>query len=551
MQILEKSISNIIFISVIGDVNEDKLEIFTEILNRDFSLFEITFLDAKILPLNLIKIFIKHQKKSKIKIVVLKYQLFSYLVSLGIYAHLLPQKSIFKQKEIKAIGIGGSTDSLNKIISIIRDYPDSNVTIFILQHIKSDVENLLDKLLQNVNHNFKIKIAQHREVIKGKTIYIAPSSRHMIIKENHIELVNSESVNFAKPSIDMLFNSLANRYKDSLIAVLLCGYGVDGFKSLADVRANGGVIVLEDMSDCSANTLIKEAIKQDIYDYIKPLNELKSFLYEYTILEPDTKLIDEFLEQIYIKYGYDYREYQIDSITRRVKLLMSKEKISNFYELKLETLNNPSFFEKIFLEFSITVSRFFRDSSVYSYIRERILPYLDSFSHIKIWCAGCSSGEEPYSIAIILKELGILHKSLIYATDINPFILNIAKNGIYPKRNFDIIKESYKKSNGVLDVGEYFYQYGEVIEVKPEIKDKILFFQHSLVNSGVFNDFQLIICRNVMIYFNQNLQTKILNLFFDSLDRSGFLVLGKSEKIQDINFEILERDLNIYKKNRF
>lgn len=239
--------------------------------------------------------------------------------------------------------------------------------------------------------------------------------------------------------------------------------------------------------------------------------------------------IRNFLLKVYEVYGYDYTGYQIQSIMRRVNISMIKSSMHSFKEFQRLVLEDATMFEQLFLDFSINTTEFFRDPEVFTALRENILPKLDAFNHIKIWCVGCSIGKEPYSLAIMLHELGLLHKTQIYATDINPYVIEEGKNGLFSKRDLEKEILNYREAKGEQDLLHYFEEEEEFIKVKSFLKEKILFFSHSLISSGSLNEFTLILCRNVLIYFTPELQGKVLENFYNSLDKEGFLVLGKSE----------------------
>lgn len=262
--------------------------------------------------------------------------------------------------------------------------------------------------------------------------------------------------------------------------------------------------------------------------------------------------VQSFLNELSIVYGYDYTEYQIDSIMRRINVTMIKEGIRNFNLFKDMVLSNEKIFNNLFLDFSINTTEFFRDSDVFALIKTKILPYLNSYNHIKIWCAGCSIGKEVYSLAIMLEEAGMLGKTQIYATDINPYVIEEAKNGMYSTTTLDKDISNYRNALGEKSFIQYFDINKMYIKVKPKLMKNILFFHHSLLSNGTLNEFNLILCRNVFIYFNDSLQEKILKNFYNSLDNNGFLVLGKSEGIQRNNGEKYfcgyDKKLKIYNK---
>lgn len=262
--------------------------------------------------------------------------------------------------------------------------------------------------------------------------------------------------------------------------------------------------------------------------------------------------VSSFLQDLNTTYGYDYTEYQIDSIMRRINIAMLKEGVYDFSLFTERVLNNEESFHNLFLDFSINTTEFFRNPEVFALIKDKILPYLNSYNHIKIWCAGCSNGKEPYSLAIMLKEAGILDKTQIYATDINPYIIEEAKSGLYPMSTLDKDISNYRSAKGESNFIQYFDINRSYIKVKEELMKNILFFQHSMLSNGTLNEFNLILCRNVFIYFNDGLQERMLKNFYNSLDNNGFLVLGKSEGIQRNNgekyFRKYDETLKIYKK---
>lgn len=262
--------------------------------------------------------------------------------------------------------------------------------------------------------------------------------------------------------------------------------------------------------------------------------------------------ISDFLNKINEQYGYDYTQYQIESIIRRIRIAMKKENIQDFNKYSHAVLQNEHIFEQLFLEFSINTTEFFRDPELYAEIKNTILPSLNSFSHLKIWCVGCSIGKEPYSLAFLLDECGMLNKTQIYATDINPYVLEEAKNGLFSIQTLEKDMNNYREANGSKNFVDYFELKQNYIKVKERYKKNILFFQHNLVNSTVFNEFHLILCRNVLIYFNSTLQQSALKHFYNSLTPNGFLVLGKSEGlIQNRGYSYFNKyneNLKVYTK---
>jgi chemotaxis protein methyltransferase CheR len=243
--------------------------------------------------------------------------------------------------------------------------------------------------------------------------------------------------------------------------------------------------------------------------------------------------IENFLENIKLTYGYDFMNYDRKSLSRRIELTMKQSMIRTFGEFKKAVFDDESLFEKLLSSFSVNVTTFFRNPDVFKILREEVVPYLETFPSIRVWCAGCSHGDEAYSIAIMLDELGLLHKSLVYATDFNLRVLNEAKNGLFSKEDFTDFESNYRNSMGKKELRNWFEFEDNVIDIKEHIKKKVLFFQHNLVTDDSINEFHLIFCRNVLIYFNQSLQKTVFTMIDNSLFKRGFLVLGESEKLPE------------------
>ncbi len=238
-------------------------------------------------------------------------------------------------------------------------------------------------------------------------------------------------------------------------------------------------------------------------------------------------LINDVLEQ----YGYDFTGYSRASLKRRLNRLYSLDKHVSFAEFRYKTLNDEVYFKHFVEGVTVNVTEMFRDPSFYKTLRTQILPNLATYPFIRIWLAGCSTGEEAYSIAIILKELNLLHKSLIYATDLNPTVLEKAATGMFPLAQMKSYSENYIESGGTKDFSSYYLANYSLAKFDMELKNKMIFSTHNLVSDRSFNEFQLILCRNVLIYFDRPLQFRVLQLFNQSLENLGYLALGSKESI--------------------
>ncbi|MFT3705353.1 MAG: protein-glutamate O-methyltransferase CheR [Agriterribacter sp.] len=267
----------------------------------------------------------------------------------------------------------------------------------------------------------------------------------------------------------------------------------------------------------------------------------------------DNTELKKLLESIRFVHGYDFTEYAEASVKRRVNHFMVLHKINELEKLGKMILQDEKFFEAFIQEVSVTVTEMFRDPLFYKSLRENILKRLATYPFIKIWIAGCATGEEVYSIAILLQEEGLLSRSVIYATDINQKSLHIAKEGIYPVAKMKEYTANYQKAAGTKAFSEYYKSKYNSVLFNKALKQNIVFASHNLAVDKSFSEFQLIICRNVLIYFNQQLQNKVLHLFYESLCTFGFLGLGSKESMLSFDkrkyFEDVDKKEKIFMKN--
>lgn len=247
------------------------------------------------------------------------------------------------------------------------------------------------------------------------------------------------------------------------------------------------------------------------------------------ITDEDLSLL---INDIHTTYGYDFSNYSKASFRRRIERLITIDHLSGVSELRYRVLNDASYFAHAIEEISVTITEMLRDPDFYKTIRSTIIPVLATYPFIKIWHAGCATGEEVYSMAILLKEAGLLHKSLLYATDINPAALTKARKGIFPLSQMQLYSRNYLLSGGTQDFSSYYSANYHFASFDSRLGEKMIFAQHNLVTDFSFNSFQLIFCRNVLIYFNKELQNRVLRLFDDSLELNGFLALGAKENVR-------------------
>lgn len=242
--------------------------------------------------------------------------------------------------------------------------------------------------------------------------------------------------------------------------------------------------------------------------------------------------LETFINDVYEYYGFDFGSYSKASLKRRVTRIFLLDGFTNFYDFLSKVKYDPEYYKRVVDEITVNVTEMFRDPSFYKIVRTEILPILATKPFIRLWHAGCSTGEEVYSMAILLKEAGLLDRSLIYATDINSKVLETAKKGIFPLRMMKEYSDNYRDSGGQQDFSNYYIaNYGNV-KFNQDLTAKMVFSQHNLVSDHSFNEFDMILCRNVLIYFDNDLQKRAISLFDESLSVLGFLALGTKETIK-------------------
>jgi chemotaxis protein methyltransferase CheR len=264
-----------------------------------------------------------------------------------------------------------------------------------------------------------------------------------------------------------------------------------------------------------------------------------------------TQQLEELTDLVKKIYGFDFSDYSKASFKRRVVRIMMLKKLE-FYDLKHLMVNDQLFFQEFLEQITVNVTEMFRDPVFYKSLCQQVVPYLSTYPHVKIWSAGCSSGEEVYSLAIVMKEGRLERKSFIYGTDINTGVLKEARKGIYSLRKIKSYAENYTMSGISGSITDHFTIMYDAATVHNELKKNTLFSVHNLISDNVFNEFQLITCRNVFIYFETELQEKILELFYNSLCPHGFLCLGGKETIRSDKFrkkfKVINQKENIYQK---
>ncbi|PYQ33685.1 MAG: chemotaxis protein CheR [Acidobacteria bacterium] len=259
-------------------------------------------------------------------------------------------------------------------------------------------------------------------------------------------------------------------------------------------------------------------------------------------------------EGIYEHYGFDFRDYSVPSMKRRIWKRIYAEGLSTVSGLQEKVLHDAGTMERLLLDLSINTTAMFRDPTFYLAFRQKIVPTLRTYPFVRIWHAGCSTGEEVYSMAMLLQEEGLYERCRIYATDINEAVLQRAKEGIFPLSSMQENTSNYIAAGGTGNFSQYYTARYDHAIFRPSLRENVVFAQHNLVTDASFNQFNVIFCRNVLIYFNNELQDRVQKLFLNSMETFGILGLGKKETIKYTtiadSYEVIDAEERIYRRVR-
>lgn len=260
------------------------------------------------------------------------------------------------------------------------------------------------------------------------------------------------------------------------------------------------------------------------------------------------------LEAIYLRYGYDFRRYTKASLRRRLMYRLESSKLGSISQMTEKVLHDRTFFAELLNDLTINVTEMFRDPDFYLAFRQEVVPLLKTFPFIKIWHAGCATGEEIYSMAILLEEEGLYDRAILYATDIDKKVLAQARKGIYSLSQIRQYSDNYQRAGGKSSLSDYYTARYDNVIIDQRLKRNVVFADHDLATDQVFGEMNVIVCRNVLIYFDQELQSRVFRLFSDSLDLGGFLCLGSQESLRfgkcENEFEDVVAQAKIFRKKQ-
>ncbi len=446
----------------------------------------------------------------------------------------------------KLVVVGASAGGVEALLDLVANLPvDFPAPIVLAQHLDPHRPSQLAALLAGKSH-LPVRSVLGHEALHAGTIYVVPADRDVEISDHQVAVLAS-SGRGSKPSIDHLLTSAAHRFGEGLIAVILTGTGRDGAAGAQAVKAYGGVVVVQN-PETARFPGMPQAVAPAAVDVVADLEAIGPLLVDllngtFVVATPrDEEELRPFLERLRRQTGLDFLTYKRPTIERRLQRRMTAVGVETLSEYQRYLDRHPDELQRLVASFLIKVTQFFRDPEVFTYLREQIMPRLIAEARergeLRLWSAGCATGEEAYSLAMLVAEiLGDEVETLpvrIFATDISPDAVEFARRGLYPESALADVPEAV--------VARHFTQSASGYEVRKAIRGLVIFGEHDLGNRAPFPRIDLVLCRNVLIYFTPDLQRRALQRFAFALRRNGYLVLGKSETVSPLpDFFTLEQ----------
>src|SRR2546421_818972 len=448
----------------------------------------------------------------------------------------------------------GGVEALSILVSTLpADFP---APIVLAQHLDPSRPSSLDGILQR-RTQLSIDVVNSRTHLQPGKIYVVPANRHVTIDDSCVE-VQGDHNKRPRPSVDLLFSSAAEVYGERLIAVILTGSGSDGAAGAVDVKNAGGTVIVQDPQTARYPSM-PLALPPTVIDFEVAIERIGPLLYDLlkkgeSLPHPEEKtddVLQSILEQVSRQANIDFRLYKSTTILRRISRRIAVTHCSTMHDYLDYLKAYPQEVGELVKAFLINVTQFFRDSDAFTYLTSQILPKLiarglERDHTLRVWAAGCATGEEAYSLAMLITELlgpELSQWSIkIFATDVDEAAINFARRGLYSENLLKDVPADYKD--------RFFERVDHGYRVSKMLRQMIIFGQQDLSRSAPFPRIDLVLCRNVLIYFTPELQEYVLNQFAFSLAPSGYLFLGKAETVRPTSsyFELVNKHWKVYRR---
>jgi two-component system CheB/CheR fusion protein len=451
--------------------------------------------------------------------------------------------------------VGSSAGGIEALSTLVATVPaDFPAPIVIAHHLDPQRPSHLAEILGR-HSRLPVQTILDHETLQDGHVYMVPTDRHVQIADRHLILSNDQSGR-PKPSINLLFNSAAKAYGDGIIAVILTGTGSDGAAGALEVKRHGGTVVIQD-PDMAQYPAMPRALAPTVVDFVAHIDEISHLLNDLltdmdSLARPsESESLQVVLQQVHERSGLDFASYKLPTIQRRLRRRMVATDSASITAYRRYLRRYPDEYNRLISSFLIKVTEFFRDRDLFTFLREQILPDLIAHARqhgneLRLWSAGCATGEEAYSLAILIADL--LGDELdqfnvrIFATDLDNDAIIFARRGIYSAAALTGLDSDL--------IARFFQRLDSDYEVQKRVRGMVIFGQHDLGQRAPFPRIDLILCRNVLIYFTVELQKRVLQLFAYSLRDGGYLVLGKAETTNPYTefFTLIQSALKIYRR---
>ena len=467
------------------------------------------------------------------------------------------------QGNFHVIGIGASAGGFEALTKFFKSLPnDTGAAFVIIQHLSPNHDSQSHKVLSSFTEMPVIKVTEKMPV-KPDHVYVIPENKKLKINHEGLYLEERGTARTPNLAIDVFFESLANYYDEKAVGIVLSGTGSDGARGVQTIKARGGMVMVQSPQSASFDSMPNVSISSDHPDYISPpealAKELAHYLKDPDILDKETlkreittdrrDTLKEIIHLISSYSGVNFKNYKPGTIIRRIEKRMKVNHIDKLDDYESFLKQHPKEVRHIFDDLLIGVTRFFRDSEAWHSLEVNVIPKLctnrTTFEPVRIWVTSCSTGEEAYSIAMLLDEFISAHKLnvefKIFATDVNQRAIDIASTGRY--------SNAIEEDIGPERLRRYFNPMGDFFEIKKEIRRRIIFSKHNLLNDPPFIRLDLISCRNLFIYLNDETQDKVLHNFSYALNEGGILFMGlnESNNEQDTLFDAVDAKNKIFR----
>jgi len=455
--------------------------------------------------------------------------------------------------------VGSSAGGIGALSGLVSSLPDDfDAPIVVAQHLDPNRESHLQEILARKSP-LPVKTVTEHDPLKAGVVFVTPANRHVNITDSEIDISSESSSSQPMPSINLLMETAAGVYGENLIAIVLSGTGTDGTEGARTVSQAGGTVIIQDPGTAEFGEMPRSLAPSTV-DIVSSLEEigpvLKNLISGIAVPEESSeeegRALERFLEELHRNRGVDFRSYKRPTILRRLGRRMAATNCETLDEYSRYVEEHPEEYRQLIGAFLIKVTEFFRDPELFDYLREDVLPGLieearEEGNQLRIWSAGCATGEEAYSLAILASEVlgqeAGLFNVRILATDIDEDAVKFARRGLYPPSALKGLSEE--------QIRRYFVEEDGSYQIKKQIRGMIVFGEHDLSQRSPFPHLDLVVSRNVLIYFSNELQRRALQLFAYSLRDGGYLVMGKAESpslLADL-FAPIDRHNKVYRRH--